>query len=174
MDQTKRVFVTDVDSTIFDHWRRIRRNTVPQWPGGQISTRAWSMEELARDRMIGTCKEVLSNLYARGWVIRYLTARYWPACIEHTRVQLRVNDLPCPDDVTVVGSMLEKPKALREMGRCDYYVDDFTTGQENSIGNFHHGIARAIEAQGPKVIVFRNDWDDVLEQVDIYESRRER
>jgi hypothetical protein len=54
---------------------------------------------------------------------------------------------------------------------CDFYVDDFITGQENNIGTFHREIAEAIQAKGVRVIVFRNDWFDVWEQIWLYLGR---
>jgi hypothetical protein len=74
---------------------------------------------------------------------------------------------PNPDDVIFVNSLEEKVEVL-DNKICDFFVDDFTTGQENSIGTFRKEVALAIEAKGIHVIVFRNNWLDVLEQIEMY------
>lgn len=170
----ERVLITDIDSTVFDHWRRIRRNTVPQWPGIQISNKAWTWEELAKDKLLPYCSQVLWGLAGKGFQIRYLSARGWGDSLALTIRQLKESKLPNPEDVTIVPTMLHKPLILKRLNPCDYYVDDFMTGQEKAIGTFHADIGKEIARLNITVIPFRNDWLDVEEQIVIYESRRSR
>lgn len=160
------LFVFDIDSTIVDHWPRIRRNTVPRWPGGTIHKNAWTWLELEMDNLTENplrCLDVLWGLSTMN-EIRYLTARGYDLDGALTIRQLKNLKVPSPESVTVVSNMSAKIAVLTEI-KPYVYVDDFTTGQENAIGTFHREIAKAIEALGIHVVVFRNNWADVMDQV---------
>jgi hypothetical protein len=87
------------------------------------------------DSLQPCCLEVFESLQARGFHIRYLTARGWDVKGRVTREQLKRWGAPNPDDVIFVNSLEEKVEVL-DNKICDFFVDDFTTGQENSIGTF--------------------------------------
>jgi hypothetical protein len=161
--------ICDIDSTITDHWNRIRRNTVPKWPGGMISNKAWLKEEVLKDKILPHCKSVLDALHGRDFEIKYLSARGWSSAGEISEEQLTRLGVPNPWKITIVSNMQEKIDKLTSRS-CDFYIDDFLSGQEGNIGTFRGDIARAIEAKGIRVIVFRNDWLDVLYQINYYVS----
>lgn len=165
-----RTLVSDIDSTLTDHWRRIRRCTVPRWPNGVIDSRAWTWEEIAKDALLPGAYDVLWELDRQGYEISYLTARNWDAGARISRRQLAHLRLPSPDAVEVVCTLNDKIARLAAR-QCTYYVDDFMTGQEHSVGSFHKDVATRIEASGVHVVVFRSDWFDVLEQIALYEER---
>lgn len=163
--------VSDIDSTLTDHWRRIRRCTSPRWPNGVIDARAWTWEEVAKDALLPGAHDALWELVKRRYAISYLTARSWDTGAVISRKQLACLQLPSPNAVEVVCTLNDKIARLASL-QCTYYVDDFMTGQERSVGSFHKDVASRIEASGVRVIVFRNDWRDVLEQIDAYEEKR--
>jgi len=167
--ETKKLFVFDVDSTIVDHWRRIRCNTVPRWPGGKIHRKAWTWPELEMDNFTGNPIECLETLWGLSAVneIRYLTARGYDLDGVLTIRQLKNLKVPNPESVTVVPNMAAKIAILTAM-KPYVYVDDFMTGQENAIGTFRREIAKKIEALGIHVVVFRNSWADVISQIKYY------
>lgn len=165
-----RKIIFDIDSTITDHWKRIRRNTLPQWPGGVIDSKAFTREEVLKDELTPLCSNFMEALLGRGFNISYLTARGWPLAGPITVEQLISLGMPNPDNIYIVKNIQEKIEVLREL-KPNYYVDDFMTGQENSVGTFHKEVAKAIESLGIHVLVFRNDWRDILEQIEIYEGR---
>ena len=76
-EKVSNLIVFDIDSTIVDHWRRIRRNTVPRWPGGKIHKKAWTWPELEMDNFTGNPIECLGTLRGLShlYEIQYLTAR---------------------------------------------------------------------------------------------------
>lgn len=158
--------VLDVDSTINDHWRRIRRNCVPTWPG-RCDPKAFTEAEVMKDKPATFCMLVMNRL-ERTFDISYLTARGWPNADLITRVWLQRNRFPNYEKVICVNRMIDKISIL---AKCppEYYVDDFMTGQENMISSFNKDIAEAIAALGTKVIVYRGDWIDVEEQLQYYE-----
>jgi len=164
-----KTIIVDIDSTMSNHWVRIRRNTLPYWPGSTISNKAWSREEVLTDTLLPGCQEVLFTLSSQDFHICYLTARNWPDAREITLEQLAKWEVPNPKNVMFTDTLAGKVDVLsKEM--CHYLVDDFMTGQEHSIGTFHAGVAKAIQAKGIRVIVFRNDWWDVYDQIRIYEN----
>jgi hypothetical protein len=165
-----KIVICDIDSTMCDHWKRIRKNTIPSWPGGVISSKAWSREEVLQDELLPRCSEFLWRLQCNGFYIRYLTARGWPHARQITVEQLTNWNVPNPQDVMFTSNLADKVSVLSS-NICNYYVDDFMTGQENAIGTFHSETAKAIESIGIYVVVFRNDWMDVWEQIQIYEQR---
>jgi len=160
------ILMTDIDSTLTDHWRRIRRCTEPRWPNGQISSRAWTWEEVSKDLLLPGAYDTLWSLTKQGYRIGYLTARSWDRAGDLSRKQLAVFNLPCHLGVHVVDTLNDKVQRLTSM-QCDVYVDDFMTGQEYVVGSFHRDVAKRIEATGVCVIPFRNVWTDVLEQLDL-------
>lgn len=165
------VLITDIDSTLTDHWRRIRRCTVPRWPNGQIDSRAWSWDEVSKDVLLPGAYDVLWALTKRGYRIGYLTARSWDRTGDVSRRQLTAFDLPRHLPIRVVDTLNDKIRQLTEM-KCDVYIDDFMTGQEYVIGSFHHDVAKRIESAGICVVPFRNDWFDVLEQINLLGGAR--
>jgi len=162
--------ICDIDSTMSDHWKRIRRNTVPEWPNGVINDRAWSREEVLQDKLLPHCHDILWGLETSGFHVRYLTARGWTHARRITIDQLTEWGVPNPSDVMFTSNLASKIEVITPE-ICNYYIDDFMTGQENNIGTFRKNVAEAIQNMGIKVIVFRNDWLDVLEQINIYEKR---
>lgn len=167
-----KTIICDIDSTLSDHWNRIRRNTLPLWPGGVVSHKAWSREEVLQDVLLPSCHEVLCLLEGYGYYIKYLTARGWTHARRITIEQLEQWELPNPTDVLFTSNMVDKVKVLSSVD-CEYYIDDFTSGQENAIPTFRKDIAEAIQNLGIKVIAFRNDWLDVLKQIQIYREKEE-
>jgi hypothetical protein len=108
-------------------------------------------------------------LHGRDFEIKYLSARGWSSAGEISEEQLTRLGVPNPWKITIVSNMQEKIDKLTSRS-CDFYIDDFLSGQEGNIGTFRGDIARAIEAKGIRVIVFRNDWLDVLYQINYYVS----
>lgn len=160
----------DIDSTINDHWRRIRRNTVPNWPNGRLDKKAFTEAEIMEDYPIDyNC--VLDNIVLAGAELSFLTARNFIGAREITVKWLKEIAKIAYKELYIVPSMESKIDFLA-IHRPDYYIDDFMSGQENSIPTFRRGIAEAIENLGINVIVFRNDWNDVLEQIQYYEKAK--
>ena len=163
----KTIYV-DIDSTINDHYRRIRRNTKPNWPNGHLDKNAFTQAEVMKDLPIVGAPETLNTLQdAHKFEINFLTARAWRDARQITEQWLARYGFKYKT-LYIVASMEAKVNAL-EIYRPDYVIDDFTSGQENSIITFRSDIAQRIQDFGIKVIVFRNDWQDVIEQIAYYE-----
>lgn len=162
--------VCDIDSTLNNHWRRIRRHTINDrgrhgWPGTKIHTNAWTEEEVMKDMVLDSAVSSLVDLKVHyGCSISYLTARGWGDAKYLTERWLTEKNFPNPKDFLITPNMqhkIEVLKTLREERSVDIYIDDFLTGQEKMIPTFHKDIAQAIADLGIFVIPFRNDWGDV-------------
>ena len=156
----------DIDSTINDHWRRIRRNANPAWPVGHLDKNAFSEMEVMKDLPQCGAMETL-NALQQSFEVSFLTARNWPDARKITKLWLARYGFQYKNLYTVAS--MEAKVAFLEMNRPDYVIDDFTSGQENSILTFRADIASQIQNMGVKVIVFRNSWQDVIEQLELYE-----
>lgn len=153
----------DVDSTLNDHWRRIRRNTIPKWPDGKIDPKAFTREEILKDRPLDGSVDMLNEL---GFPVVYLTARAFPNALPITKEWLHIYNYP-EGEIVPCQSISQKPHILR--GRpSGVVIDDFLKGQELMIPKFCRDVAQQIQAMGFKVIVFRNDWYDVYEVMQKY------
>lgn len=155
-----KVIYTDIDSTLNDHWRRIRRNTLPQWPGTKIDPKAFSREEIMKDLPLDGAVDVLQEL-AEKYPIVYLTARAFQNALPITQEWLKKYEFP-EGEIVPCQTLSNKPHILR--GRpAGVVIDDFLKGQELAVPKFCRDVAERIQAIGFQVIVFRNDWMDVHE-----------
>lgn len=168
MAEKKKSILIDVDSTVNDHWRRIRRWTEPRWPGKTINPKAFTKNEVSKDRPATYALLNIVHL-ARFYKIGYLTARGWLNAYEITVEWLRRFCFPGYDWVICVDNMNEKLRVLQRE-RPDFFVDDFTAGQENAIPSFNKGLAESIQNLGISVVVYRGCWPDVVEQIKLYEK----
>lgn len=156
----------DIDSTINNHWRRIRRNTVPQWPNGIIDKKAFTEAEVMRDVPLQNALVITTYLQQEGFELSFLSARGWANARRITTGWLKKWGFEYKNLYLVAQAEAKIP--LLEMHRPDIYIDDFTSGQEKSIPTFQYELAKQIETFGTHVIVFRNDWWDVLQQIKEY------
>ena len=153
------IIYIDVDSTINDHWRRIIDYTVPKWPNGTIDKMAFVQDAIMKDKPLQFAAEILGTLkQTYRCLIYFLTARNFPDARRITKKWLEQNGFSgLYKNILIVPSISAKVKYI-EMNRPDIVIDDFMTGQENSIPTFNKEIAHAIEQLGVKVIVFQGSW----------------
>lgn len=164
----------DIDSTINDHGMRIRRNTLPQWPGERIDPKAFTREEVRQDKLLYTIEQIVGggmfsksiHSFEDDFEITFLTARGWKDARIITMDWLKVHKIKYKS-LLIVPTMEAKIKLL-EFNRPDFYIDDFMSGQEKAIPTFRADIAQAIQGLGINVIVFRNDWNEVIDMMRYY------
>ena len=58
----KKVLFCDIDSTINNHWVRIKKWTIPEFPGEKIHWRAFTRDELMKDKPLPNAQKVLKKL----------------------------------------------------------------------------------------------------------------
>ncbi|OIR21157.1 MAG: hypothetical protein BD935_00030 [Marine Group III euryarchaeote CG-Epi1] len=70
----KKILFCDIDSTINDHWKRIKKWTIPEFPGEQIHWKAFIRKELMKDKPLPNAINSISRL-SEKYEIHFLTAR---------------------------------------------------------------------------------------------------
>jgi len=95
-------------------WERIRRAAVPSWPGQTFdASRAFSAEELARDKPLKGAAEALAGL-SRDWEVSFLTARGFPDAFALTEQWLHDHGFSHFSRLVVVGQARDKVAWLEE------------------------------------------------------------
>lgn len=158
------IIYCDIDFTIADAWSRIKRWTLPQWPGERIDPKAFTDEEVMKDLPIDGAVAALNRLAARH-NIYYLTARGWKTAREVTAQWLDMHNFPYPfiRNVNTVTTMVNKIRFFNGT-KCDLYIDDFTAAGNLREPIFQKDIIPMIESQGVKVEIFRNNWEEIAEK----------
>lgn len=166
------ILFCDVDSTLNNHWRRIRR-----WSKfGQTDPQAFTDEEAFKDEPLPDAVDALQSFRNCAWTVIILTARDWDLEGTATRRWLdywnfRYHDLiVVPSAEHKIGVLFaDKVYGPRigevDIPKCDrLFIDDFTSGQEKKIPVFCHTLyARALRT-GVQVEPFRNNWKDIVER----------
>ncbi|CAK0901568.1 unnamed protein product [Prorocentrum cordatum] len=127
LNRRGRLFV-DVDHTVSDARERIRRATVPSWPGVSVDMgRALSLQELLQDPPIPGAAAALASL-ARDWEVSFLSARGSPDAFEATRRWLELHGFAY-GQLILVDAARDKAAWLEDAaaeGRQVLLVDDLT------------------------------------------------
>jgi 5'(3')-deoxyribonucleotidase len=158
------IIYCDIDFTIADAWPRIKRWTLPQWPGDSIDPRAFTDEEVIKDEPITGAVKALKKL-SNYYDIYYLTARGWKTARTVTRDWLEKYEFPYAylRNINTVERMIDKIKFFIER-KCDLYIDDFTTYGHLEKPIFQKDIVSMIESLGIKVEVFKNNWKEIAKK----------
>eukprot|EP00434_Breviolum_minutum_P003502 symbB.v1.2.003078.t1/scaffold169.1/size288995/6 len=122
----------DIDNTISDAWQRLRRATLPQWPGYSLDAKAHSPEELAKDSPLPGAQSSLASL-TRDWEVTYLSARGAVGAFQATSLWLKEHQFPNYGRLILVSSAMEKLDWLKDAiharsHRPVLLVDDLTRG----------------------------------------------
>lgn len=153
----------DIDSTINNHWIRIQKWAMPQFPGTSIHPNAFTREEILKDQVLPGALEAITK-FSETYDIHFLTARNFPNAYEITKEWLDLYGFPY-DTINVVARSKDKPPFLR-MRRCDLFIDDLSAGQERgpSYRWLYHDTIAALEHCGIKYEVFCNNWTEIVEK----------
>jgi len=167
----KKLLIVDVDSTLNNHWIRIRKHTRP-WPGGKVEPECFTEKESLKDEVLPNAFYALNLFSDTGWVIDILTARGWDRKGEATKKWLKENSLSYRNINIVtnlsekVGWFIKNENTLRA-NEYNLYIDDFTSGQENLVTNFQYAIYSRIKTEMAGIVnveIFRNNWKDIADR----------
>jgi len=158
----KRQLYCDIDSTINNHWVRVRRNTNP-FPG-QTDPKAFTREEIMKDEVLPNAKESLLKL-SEDWDIHFLSARNFYDAYSITKDWLDREGIPY-DSINIVNRAYDKPGFLVNKD-CDLFIDDFSGGQERSPSyvNLYEDVISQIKSIGIPFIIFEGDWNETMKKI---------
>ncbi|OLQ07173.1 hypothetical protein AK812_SmicGene9511 [Symbiodinium microadriaticum] len=163
----------DIDNTVSDAWNRIRRATIPSWPGETFDSRAHLPEELAKDLPLPGAQKALASL-TREWEITYLSARGAPGAFDATLRWLAANGFPNPGRLLLVESAVDKIAWLQDASSLDPHrrpvllVDDLTRGHHLAQAVPDETMRSALQALRLEHEVFdpqTSDWAKLAERL---------
>tara|TARA_R110000765_G_scaffold423931_1_gene533605 strand:- start:309 stop:812 length:504 start_codon:yes stop_codon:yes gene_type:complete len=161
----------DIDSTVNNHWERIKKWAIPSFPGHSIHPRAFTREEIMKDKPLPGAKRILNMFKEGGYKIIFLTARKFDDAYGITTDWLDEHGFVYDDVIVVDNSEAKVPiiqKAMEE-DKMDLFIDDFSAGQEYgpSYKNLYVGVIQDLQILGAHVEVFKGDWQEVEEKFEI-------
>jgi len=152
----KRYLWCDIDSTVNDHWRRIKRNT----DGTRIYSSAWSYDEIMKDEPLHHAVKA-NNLLFEKYNLSFVTARGFDGALRVTQDWLNIHKFKY-NNIVIVKNMKEKVEFILDT-TCHILIDDMTTGQERCRNNltFHIEHIARLARKGIRV-VWNINWDKIL------------
>ena len=149
----------DLDSTLNNHWKRIKNNS----KNGIILPSAFSREEIMKDDATLYASMAIRKFHQHGWKIVILTARDFKDAHDITTEWLARKQIYY-DDVVCVSSGGDKINYWMK-NKSDLFIDDFMGGQEHRHPKFNHKLYSYWLDVGAIVEVFRNNWKEIVERV---------
>lgn len=149
---------TDIDSTINNHWERIKRFAIGDYPPRQIDPKAFSEEEVLKDQVAFESVYWLNRFKEAGWKIHYLSARP-KHLLNATTTWLDRHHFPV-DTLNLVDSAHDKPSFLKSVS-VDLFVDDLARNHENGEPILYHEIISKLKKIGIPFVIFKGDWSEI-------------
>lgn len=147
----------DIDSTINNHWERIQRCTTN---GKCDFTKAFSREELMKDKVLPYSKEALQKL-SEKYEIHFLTARPFDNAYGITKDWLDSNGFNYTS-LIVVKSPMDKLKYVTEDG-C-LFIDDLSKKHETNSPYkiLYWNVIKELNKNNVNYKIFRGDWRQTI------------
>ena len=148
----------DIDSTVNNHWERIRRFTKN---GSCDWDKAFSREETVKDKVLPDAKESLKKL-AEEYEIHFLTARFWDGAYEMTKEWLDKNNFEYKS-LIVVKKPMDKLQYVTETDSL--FIDDFSRAHDKHppYKILHWDVIRELNKHNVNYRIFKGDWKKIIE-----------
>ena len=160
MNRRKKLYC-DIDSTINNHWVRIQKWALPNYPGDRIHKNAFSREEIMKDELLPGAKESIERFIEEGWEVHFLTARGFKDAYNITKDWLDLKQIPY-NSINCVKSSKDKPGFLKNR-EVDLFIDDLSAGQEysESYKNLYINTINKLNEYKIPFVIFKGDWYDI-------------
>jgi len=158
MKSSKPLLWCDLDGTLNDY-----DEIVFKYAKGQAISSDFHLAHVMKALPRDGAREALEAFHDQGWHINIFTSRGFPDAEKLTADWLNLHGFVF-DEIQCVGSMRAKPCALEE-GSPDLFIDDFMTGQEYRTPTFLVDVYLACLNTGVEVVVFRNNWHDIVRRI---------
>jgi uncharacterized HAD superfamily protein len=152
----------DIDSTINDHWKRIKRNTsegICNW------SKAFSEEEVMKDKPLEGAHKALEKL-SKVYKIVFLTARGFENATKITKAWLYENNFVYYK-LIVVERSIDKLKYVVEKD-C-LFIDDLSKKHEHEppYKVLYTDTITALNENNVNYVLFKGSWKEVLNTLGI-------
>jgi hypothetical protein len=159
----KKKLYCDIDSTVNNHHERIKRWTLPPWPGKEVHPNAFTPEEVLMDSPVFGSNDALKKL-SRKYEIHWLTAR--PKNLESATFEwLKKYGYPI-DSITLVDNMDKKVDFLKDR-EVDLFIDDFSTDHEKANTRLRYDVIKKLKKYNVNYEVFNpvsNNWGRLVKK----------
>lgn len=149
----------DIDGTVNYHYKRIRKWTLPKWPGEKIDLRAFTREEILKDEVIPDSVNALKEL-SNYFDIYFLTARDFPNAYKITKEWLDTMGF-LYDGIHIVSTPIEKVKFLKKH-KSDLFIDDLQRGHQTSKVEYYDDVITQLIKSNIRFEIFSNNWDAIM------------
>tara|TARA_R100000231_G_C5326537_1_gene165010 strand:- start:489 stop:974 length:486 start_codon:yes stop_codon:yes gene_type:complete len=153
----------DVDSTLNNHWVRIQKWARPSFPGGSISSNAFTREEIMKDEPLPNAVETLKE-FSKEWDIHILSARGFDDSFNITKDWLDKHGFPYTT-IGIVREAKDKISILRSV-EVDLFIDDLSRGQHfgPSYVELYNDVIQELDNLGINYELFKNNWLEIKER----------
>lgn len=160
----KKQLYCDIDSTLNNHWVRIKKWALPSFPGNSIHPNAWTRQELMLDDVLPGALEAIER-FNKSWDVHFLTARNFANAYDYTKEWLDSKGFAY-QTINVVKKSIHKPPFLVNK-KCDLFIDDLSAGQEYgpSYQNLYHETIAELKKNRIPFIIFTNNWDQIIKNL---------
>ena len=150
----------DIDSTINNHWVRIKKWAIPSFPGNSIHKNAFTRKEIMKDLPIDNSVEVLKEL-SEQYEIHFLSARNFNDAWNITKDWLDKWGYVYKS-INIVKSSIDKVEFIKNT-QCDLFIDDFSKGQEygDSYKVLYTDTITQLRNMGINLEIFKGDWNEI-------------
>ena len=156
---SQKILFCDIDGTVNYHCKRIRKWTIPKWPGYKINPKAFTREEIMKEEPIEDSIESLKNL-SHFYKIKFLSARNFPDAYNITADWLDVNCFTY-DELLIVKKPLDKIEILKKHKDC-LFIDDLQRGHQYEQTEFYNDVIFLLKKHNIRFKIFCNNWKHIV------------
>ena len=160
----KKKLYCDIDSTINNHHERIRRWTLPSWPGKKIHPNAFTVIEVMKDKPAFGSQKAIKKL-SQKYEIHWISTR--PPHLESATIAwLQKYNYPI-GSLTLVDNMMDKPDFLKSQ-EVDIFIDDFLTNHEKAKTKLRYDVIKKLDRLQIKYEIFdpiSNNWERIVKKL---------
>jgi hypothetical protein len=157
-DKPKKKLFCDIDGTINYHYKRIRKWTLPDWPGKKIDPRAFSRDEILKDEVVPESLASLDEL-SKYYSINFLSARDFPDAYGITKDWLDKNEFRY-NELYIVSKPIEKVKLLLR-NNSSLFIDDLQRGHQYKKTDFYWDVIDLLVLKNINFEIYANNWPQI-------------
>ena len=157
---SKYVIYCDIDATINNHEKRIRK----WYKKGKIDANAFTYEEIMKDNVLLDAVESNHRLYEK-YNIYFITARKkFPNGFKSTKDWLDKNNFRY-DKIILTDNLQEKIGYLKNDSYLKLFIDDFTKNHHLETPTIDTENIKNMKNNNIPFVVFKNNWKQITEDL---------
>ena len=157
---SKQVIYCDIDSTINNHEKRIKK----WYNNGLVDPKAFTYDEIMKDNTLTNSIESNHELYEK-YNIYFITARKsFPNAYKSTKDWLDKYNFRY-DKIILTNNLEEKINFLKNDSYLKVFIDDFTRKHHLDTPILDTNNIQKIKNENIPFIIFKNNWKEITEQL---------